>query len=310
MKTELIPFSQDDWAGTLDDVVEGRLNLEAAQVRFPGRRKTLAGLVALADLLKTPAASEPSAEFRARSRARLLAKIRPLPESVRRAQPVRSLVPGRLPFPSILTALAGLAIAFGLILTFGGAGLARAADASAPGDSLYGIDLALETIQYRMSTSPEFTARLALDNSRERIAELQMLLTRNASGEYILQAIAGFEEAVNLMVREYAAIEDSGARLAFQSSMEAGLAASSAVLASLQNQVPAQAKDAMDRALKQTERERENAENDRNNDTTGNHPEASQQTREKEKTRPAEKPTKDTDKKSTPTKTKKPKSTP
>ncbi len=83
-------------------------------------------------------------------------------------------------------AMPGLVIAViaALSLIFGGGALTvQAADAAAPGDWLYPVDLAVENLQLSLTSSPEKQAQLRLAFAQERMQEVQVLLQQGKTDQ-------------------------------------------------------------------------------------------------------------------------------
>jgi hypothetical protein len=85
-----------------------------------------------------------------------------------------------------------LIVAVGLA---GTGGVALAADASAPGDPLYGLDRTMERLQLRLTYSPEAATQLRLNLTEERMGEIQELIRRQDQ-ERLGEALGGYSEAV------------------------------------------------------------------------------------------------------------------
>jgi hypothetical protein len=95
-----------------------------------------------------------------------------------------------------------------LVLTLIGApatGTAFAADASLPGQPLYGIDLAIEKVQEALAVSPAAEARLGLRLAEERAAELSKMAEKGVtpSEEDILR----FEAQVRYALQSAARVD-------------------------------------------------------------------------------------------------------
>lgn len=89
-------------------------------------------------------------------------------------------------------ALAGVMV---VVLLFGGMFFAvSSADASAPGDLLYPIDRAYESVQRLLALSPEAKASLELDLLDERAEELDSLNEEGADDSLVDEAIDNLEE--------------------------------------------------------------------------------------------------------------------
>lgn len=182
-------IEEDGW--TVDDCLS----------RFAARRDELGPQLRAAMMLRQGRNVMPSSRFRREAKARLL---RRLAASKRRS--ARQVVTNPISFRSIgrswiLTGQRrfGMAaiIAVAIIVVgavFGGA--AYAADASGPGDPLYGVDLAVESVRLQMTSSDDALAKLQLRLASERLDEAKVKLEEGASLEDVEAAMAAFDDMV------------------------------------------------------------------------------------------------------------------
>ena len=76
------------------------------------------------------------------------------------------------------------------------AGTAVLADASAPGDPLFGVDKAVEELRVAFSTNEEAKAKKRLEIARERLTEITLLETEDRSiDQAVLETQAAIENA-------------------------------------------------------------------------------------------------------------------
>jgi hypothetical protein len=177
-------------------------NLSRAEVlaRYPQYAAELESLLAAADGLMHAASASPSLSFKLHARQRLLKRL--ALEAVPR---VTLLQRFRIP-PRNQTRLSGqrrfamswiVALALAISLVFGGgAGVAYAADGAAPGDALYGIDKAVESLRLAMAFSNETKARLALEFATERLEELEELFAEGAPVGPLQLALQGYQASL------------------------------------------------------------------------------------------------------------------
>ena len=139
------------------------------------------------------------------------------------------------------------------LLGGGGVGLAYAADGSVPGDALYGVDTAIESIQYALTLDHEAKAQRALAFADERLAELQDLIDEGAGEEEIQQAMDGYGQNVSLAAEALAAVAasgDEGQRAeALEALIQEALSIHTQVLTEAREQVPDQAGSSIDYAI-------------------------------------------------------------
>ncbi|MCH8878195.1 MAG: hypothetical protein IIA89_15495 [Chloroflexi bacterium] len=138
----------------------------------------------------------------------------------------------------------------------GGAGVAYAADGSSPGDVLYGLDTAMESLRYNLASSPETRASLALASAEERLAEVQTLVGSDASEADVQQAIEGYAFNISQAAAELAAVAASGEEAraeALAQLLQSSLSVHSQVLSEAKGRVPESAQPFFDQAIATSE---------------------------------------------------------
>lgn len=163
-------------AQALDDALRGR------EPAAPG----IAGLVAVATrLCEIAALTEPAVEFRGRLRAELLAQATGTP-----GPPVRR--PARTGSPSAGRRRVRIAAAVAAA-TLGIGGAATASTAAVPGETLYPVKRAVESMELAMKHGDSSVGRFRLALAAERLAEARTLADRaNPPDELIAETLAEF----------------------------------------------------------------------------------------------------------------------
>lgn len=137
-------------------------------------------------------------------------------------------------------------------ITGGGAGVAYAADGAVPGDALYGLDQAMESARYSLTSTPETRAALALAFADERLAEAQTLIDSGADGANVQQALDGYGVNISQAASELAAVAASGEQAraeALAQLLQSSLSVHSQVLTETRASVPESAQAYLDDAL-------------------------------------------------------------
>lgn len=147
---------EDALSQRLDETLALRQTLERLAAARPEDASELQDLVRLAHELTSESLRQPSAGFGRAARVRLLSRLpsRPVKGTVADrirawASTARLLVARRMEMKGLLIA------ALGLFMFGGGARVAYAADGAVPGDALYGLDRAIEKMQWGLTFSPE-----------------------------------------------------------------------------------------------------------------------------------------------------------
>jgi hypothetical protein len=136
-------------------------------------------------------------------------------------------------------AFALISVLLVLALLGSASGIAYAAEASLPGDSLYPVKHAIEQVQLTLSRTQDGDARLLVSMTEERLQEAEQLFARGRHGD-LVDALEGYGQAVDdlLALAEQLPAEDGEGSL---TSIQRHFGQQAEVLARLQASAPAQA---------------------------------------------------------------------
>lgn len=155
----------------------------------------------------------------------------------------------------------------GIVLMFGAGSAVAASQGALPGDTLYGIKRAVERVSLALHRAPEGRAGLQLQFAQIRLNEIQALL---AAGRDAGEAIEGLEDALagaeQDALHAVALGHDADLLLAHVQDM---ISKHVAVLTGVLDQVPDQAKDAIQRAIDNAEKAKANVQKGRENRPDG-----------------------------------------
>lgn len=244
---------EDALSQRLDETLALRQTLERLAAARPEDASELQDLVRLAHELTSESLRQPSAGFGRAARVRLLSRLpsRPVKGTVADrirawASTARLLVARRMEMKGLLIA------ALGLFMFGGGARVAYAADGAVPGDALYGLDRAIEKMQWGLTFSPEGQAALGLSLAEERLLELQALTDAGAAEELVQFAAASYGESVRQAAEALAAIAAEGGEARSQAVANV-IAAAQAIhtqaLNDVLGRVPEQAQESVEQAI-------------------------------------------------------------
>jgi len=233
-------------AHSLEEMERGKKNIEQCLDLYPQYGQELGELLRLASRLSASSDIQPSLAFQTESKNRLQSKLQP-----RRAVDVnvRDRIRTYIEELNILRSRMKPKLSWGLITAFvlatlgvGGAGIAYAADGSSPGDVLYGIDLKLEALHLKLTSSPEERATLALAFAEERLVEIEMISGSGASGIDLQQAVDGYSLNISQAGKELTSLlatsgEESRAQ-ALAHVLHASLTTHSQVIGEIRTKVP------------------------------------------------------------------------
>lgn len=194
-----------DWkaeqlAECLDWMEREGAGLEELQENFPEIGQEFESLFKLTEGMKSLSAIEPDPNFARNARIRLENRLARAEQTVTPGRRIRlnkrilQLRPFRRHAMNWI-----IAIATAIAMLAGGAGAAFAADGALPGDPLYGVDLAVEGIQLRISTQNR--TQLMLRNANERLAELEDLAGQGRI-EDIPQGLQQYNQALNALMAQ------------------------------------------------------------------------------------------------------------
>jgi hypothetical protein len=189
------------------------------------------------------------AQARAAGEARLRAGLRrrvPAPASPGARSRPRLLRPAFVMF-SLVAVIAILA---------SGSGVAYASESSLPGDGLYPVKRAVESLRLAVSLTPEGDAGLLLEMAETRLSEVSRLSDLDREDD-LPAALAGYDQAVGQLLG-LARGWPSEADQADLDKLQTRLARHAQVLSALQSKAPQTAQDGLRNALQRsTERQKE-----------------------------------------------------
>jgi len=143
------------------------------------------------------------------------------------------------------------------LLLGGGVGLGYASDGAVPGDVLYGLDTAIESIEYSLTLNPESRAQLAMANAEERMTELQELIDKGAPEAEVQEAVDGYGQNISQAAEALAAMvasgDDDASAEYISTLLQEALSVHTEVLIGVQDQAPDQAKSSIDLAIGSSE---------------------------------------------------------
>ena len=242
-------------AWCLEALEKRRLTIEDCLERYPEHRAELQELLPLAITVSHAPEVQPSLEFRLDARQRLIGQLKPRPlgagtflrhlVSTGRKKPKQRPLRRRA---LSWTAIAALVLS---LFAVSGVGVAYAADGSAPGDALYGLDTAIEAARLDLTFDQEGKAELALQFAQERLAEIQELAAEGSSGENFEKAADGYGEMIRTAAEALAAVaasDDLERAAALGALLQTSLSVHGEVLEGVKERVPEAARSPVDRA--------------------------------------------------------------
>jgi hypothetical protein len=137
-----------------------------------------------------------------------------------------------------------------------GSGVAYASESSLPGDGLYPVKRAVESLRLAVSLTPEGDAGLLLEMAETRLSEVSRLSDLDREDD-LPAALAGYDQAVGQLLG-LARGWPSEADQADLDKLQTRLARHAQVLSALQSKAPQTAQDGLRNALQRsTERQKE-----------------------------------------------------
>ena len=247
-------LSADELARLVDEVRSGRAKPEECAAGHPAAEELLPLLVISALILPAPPV-EPRPEFRARSRAELVARISHSNTVTRsRLQRLWSTIQSSWEWPTPLTvrrliSMPALVIAIIIaLLTAGSGGAVYASQSALPGDVLYGVKTTTEGVQLVLASSEEARAQVHADLAAKRLAEIEYANQAGRPGaaayaaEALTQEIGQATDQLARAAAKGADVTDVAAQLS------ANLMHQKQVLDDVSTRVPEAARPAIDRA--------------------------------------------------------------
>ncbi|HEY58726.1 MAG TPA: hypothetical protein G4O04_09380 [Anaerolineae bacterium] len=211
----------------------------------PEVRQEVAPLLQVALTLQAAPEVQPRPAFRRQARRRLLRRIRP-PWFVTFWRDLRLY--GR---SSTLKTQRRFAMTWIVVLVamvtalLGGGGAVYASESALPGEALYPVKMAVEEVQLALA-GPEQDVNLLAQFTQRRLEEVQALAAQGRHDE-IPVVMARYQEQVQAMIQEMAQMGQPDPEVVGQS--QAMLAQHLQVLQGLAEQVPSEARPALEHAL-------------------------------------------------------------
>lgn len=228
-------------AKTLDDVL----------AQYPQQRSELKPLIETALWLEgQQKALSLRDEQLAAGRARLMQDIQRESPKAAYTPKQQKAVPRRTPYLMRLAYAGSIALVVCLILSLVGGGIALAAHNSLPGEGLYPLKISLEEAQAALVSDPVQLSRLRMDFAEKRLAEA-VELSRLQKYDVLPMVIENYQNQIlfaqNAM--EKSAQTSPGAAAQSAGEMQQRLRKNIETLASLANQLPPQAAQAVQTAI-------------------------------------------------------------
>jgi hypothetical protein len=144
------------------------------------------------DLMGPP---EPSEEFTARTKIRLMNQVRAmqsksLPSDTKKPKRLLGIVRPAFAYASLLVAF---------VLMASGIGVASASASALPGDLLYGVKLGIEETRLAFSQNPVTDAELLIEFADTRLEEI-IVLTETDRASDVDQALVGYEDIISRII--------------------------------------------------------------------------------------------------------------
>jgi hypothetical protein len=190
---------------------QGTATLDDCLARYPAHRDELAELLPLAvHLRQAPQVTLSPASVQA-GRRQLLEQLPPRPRprwSFRSVLPLGWRQGGQPLFAARRLSMAWILVIATVVSLMAGGGAVYAADAAVPGDALYGLDRAVESVRLGLARDPEAVFALQLRFAEERLEEAgQLYATGDAPN--MKKALAGYGESLAAAVRQMAGADET-----------------------------------------------------------------------------------------------------
>lgn len=234
-------------------------SVEDCLARYPAYRLELEPLLRRAAEFRLAHGLQPTAVFRDQAAGRLQSRLmrssrQPMSPAIRKPPAARHQGQrGRSP---LFRRLAMLPIALAILVILAGtsAGVVYASDSTVPGDTLHGLDLAVEQAQLNLA-EPDQTLGLHIQFADERILEAETLVARD-DRQHLDEALNDYEQEASDITGAIGTEDD----LALLEQVEAAFSRHEARLMALLDKLPEQARGGINRALEASEHGRQTAE--------------------------------------------------
>ena len=227
--------------------LEAGASVEACLAAFPQQAAELEPLLRMTQQMQSLTRIEPRPAFSQNTRLRLENQLKMPEKAVTLRQPNRHIKQKlKLLIQRRLSALQ-IMLAFVLALTAGTGGVAYAANASNPGDTLHGLDLAIEQAQFDLTPGLSRKVELRITFAKERLDEAQATFSKNdvTNG---LKAMSEYGTETSDIAQLIGSAHGAD-QAALTALYESALSIHENVLNKLLTKVPPQAQAAIQRAL-------------------------------------------------------------
>jgi hypothetical protein len=197
---------EDILAECIEDIRAGRTTLEECLARYASMRTQLEPLLRLALSIRKPPSFAPSTAFKVRTRVRLMDYI----HDNRQRKPWYSSIGENLArgWRAGWLKTASIVLVIVLFLSASGTGTAYASQESLPGDVLYPVKKATESIRRTFTFDNDEQLNLELSLADTRLEEMEVLAVKNP--QQIDSAIDGYRNNLALAVEKAEAAGDKG----------------------------------------------------------------------------------------------------
>jgi hypothetical protein len=170
--------------------------VEQCLARYPQHRNELAELLMAAQHLKDAPNARPSPEFQRVARARLMNRLPPRQSArpwlnalapVTLTERLRSIWQ-TITHSSRRSAMRWIALGLVVVTLLGSATAASASSQALPGDSLYGVKRAVESVRLALALSAADSAQLRVQFAQRRLTEAQALLQRGDDTQALFES--------------------------------------------------------------------------------------------------------------------------
>jgi hypothetical protein len=231
-------------ANCLDALERPGVTMEQCAAPFADQAGSLVELLAVAQTLRSAPAVTPSLDFRVDARQRLIAHL-PARRSRRARMVDRCSAWGwRLVNRKILVWWAAFILLIGVVL---GASVVVASAQSLPNEVLYPVKRTIEQARLIFAPDTATSSNLYLAFATERLAEVQRLIDRGRGAE-AASAIDDFAAQMHSAVAITQSVPDTVERTSLLARVDESIKSSDAVLSRTQEQLPASAQVAVQRA--------------------------------------------------------------
>ncbi len=229
--------------------MEAGASLESCLASYPKEAAELEPLLRMTRQMKSLTNVGPRPEFARNARLHLENQLAASAKSVTVKRPAVRQQGSRLPLQKRFgwSAVQFIIAAF-LALSATTVGVAYAANASNPGDPLYGLDLAMENVQLNLAPNVASKVQLHLQFASERLTEAQATFSKNDVTDG-LEAVNEYGNEISAAAQLVGSDGNGADKAALSTLLENAQGVHKTVLNSLLTKVPEQARGSIQKAL-------------------------------------------------------------